>query len=198
MKNRRFSTRVGVGASVAALALAGCSGSTTESQPTATVTVTHSPTGEPTPTPSDTGSLTPRPDGPPVLAFGMPFDYSDGVTVNVTNLGTNYVDYGAESSGGQVVELELSITNNTDATWDPAGADGTLTYGADGVAAAEVFSSENGWSGGYFTGTLLPGRTATVKTAYAVPNVGVGDLVFEFTPAWGDWERGSVIYVSQL
>lgn len=197
---RHRSLHVKVGFAIVALALAGCSGSTTESQPTATatVTVTQTPTGESTPTPSDTGSLTPRPDGPPVLAFGLPFNYSDGVTVNVTNLGTSYVDYGAESSGGQVVELELSITNNTGAAWDPAGADGTMTYGTDGVAADEVFSSENGWSGGYFTGTILPGRTATVKTAYAVPNSGAGDLVFEFTPAWGDWERGAVIYVSQL
>ncbi|MDK1361404.1 hypothetical protein QNO00_14155 [Arthrobacter sp. zg-Y1219] len=119
------------------------------------------------------------------------------MTVNVTNLGTDYVDSGAESSGGQVVVLELAITNNTGEAWDPAGADGTMTYGAEGVTADEVFSYENGWSGGYFTSTLLPGRTATVNTAYAIPNVGLGDLVFEFTPESGSWERGAVFYVSQ-
>ena len=150
----------------------------------------------PTSSSSSSSSLTPRPDGPPVLGFGEPFDYSDGITVNVTNLGTGYAGSGAESSGGQVVELQLAITNNSETAWDPTGATGTMTYGSQGIAAEEVFSYEDGWSGGSFVGTILPGRTSTVNTAYAVPNVGLGDLVFEFTPEFG-FERGAVIYVSQ-
>ena len=207
MKNRR-NTAVITAFGITALYVSGCSGSGPEAQPTVTETVTVSRSPEPTVTelpppttigtgtPTPTSSLTPRPDGPPVLGFGEPFNYSDGVTVNVTNLGAGYVDSGAESSGGQVVELQLAITNNTDAAWDPSGAGGTMTYGTEGVTADEVFSYENGWSGGSFTGTLLPGRTATVNTAYAIPDVGLGDLVFEFTPEWG-FERGAVIYVSQ-
>ena len=188
------------GIGITALILASCSSPDTESLPTVTETVTVTPSPVPPVTDSQssgTASLTTRPEGPPVLAFGETFDYSDGVTVKVTNVGTSYVSTGAESSGGQVVELELAITNNTNSPFDPAGADGTLTYGAQGQAAEEVFSQENGWSGGYFVGTLLPGRTATVNTAYAVPNVGIGDLVFEFTPEFSNWERGAVIYVSQ-
>lgn len=199
------STVAAFGLGLAVLALVACSDSGPETQPTVTSTITVMPTPDPTisdpsipsASNSSTSSLTPRPDGPPVLGFGEAFDYSDGVTVNVTNLGTTYVDSGAESTGGQVVELELAITNNSESAIDPTGADGTMTYGAQGVTAEKVFNYENGWSGGYFTGTLLPGRTATVTTAYAVPNVGLGDLVFEFTPDWGEFERGSVIYVSQ-
>lgn len=201
MKYRRTTIRTAIaGAGFAALILTSCSSPDTESQPTVTETVTVTPSPIPSitdPESSGTGSLTARPEGPPVLAFGERFDYSDGVTVQVTNVGTSYISTGAESSGGQVVELELAITNNTEAAFDPTGADGTLTYGAQGEAADEVFSQENGWSGGYFVGTLLPGRTATVNTAYAVPSVGVGDLVFEFTPEFSNWERGAVIYVSQ-
>ena len=199
MKNRRSKTAL-VALGIAGLTMVSCSSPNTETQPTVTETATVTSTPGPTvvePTAPSSSTLTPRPEGPPVLAFGEPFEYSDGVAVNVTNMGTKYVSYGADSSGGQVVELKLAITNNTDSVWDPSSADGTMTYGAEGIAAEEVFSSENGWSGGYFTGTLLPGRTATVNTAYAVPNAGLGDLVFEFTPEWSSWDRGAVIYVSQ-
>ena len=197
-KRRARAAFAGVGC--VALYLTGCSGSENEAQPTVTETVTVTVSSEPTivepQPPTSSSSLTPRPDGPPVLGFGESFDYSDGITVSVTNLGTGYADSGADSSGGQVVELELAITNNTTTAWDPAGASGTMTYGAQGVAAEEVFSYEDGWSGGSFIGTILPGRTSTVNTAYAVPNTEVGNLVFEFTPEFG-FERGAVIYVSQ-
>lgn len=201
--NKRRITTTTAGIAAAALYLTGCSGSGNEAVPTGTQTVTATASPEPTivepqppTTTTATSSLTPRPEGPPVLSFGEAFEYSDGVSVNVTNLGTQYVTTGAESSGGQVVELQLAITNNTGAAWDPTGASGTLTYGAEGISAEQVYNSENGWSGGYFTGTLLPGRTATVSTAYAVPNAGVDDLVFEFNPEFG-FDRGAVIYLSQ-
>lgn len=197
---KRCTTVTFAGVGAVALLLTGCSGSGNEAAPTVTQTVTVTASPEPTivdPQPSTgTSSLTPRPEGPPVLSFGEVFDYSDGVSVSVTNLGMQYVSSGAESSGGQVVELQLAITNNTGEAWDPTGASGSLSYGAEGITADQVYSSENGWSGGYFTGTLLPGRTATVNTAYAVPNSGIDDLVFEFTPEFG-FDRGAVIYLSQ-
>lgn len=198
MKNRRIAAGL-AGLSVAALALSACSDTSSGAEPSPTITVTAppaAPTSEPTIIdPAPTTSLTPRPDGPPILGFGEAFDYSDGITVNVQNLGVQpATDYSGAVTNNVV--LELAITNNSGAAFDPTTADGTLTYGTMGLEAEETFDLDRGWGGTYFVGTLLPGRTATITTAYDIPPESTGDLVYEFTPEWADWERGPVIYVS--
>ena len=102
MKYRRTTIRTAIaGAGFAALILTSCSSPDTESQPTVTETVTVTPSPIPSitdPESSGTGSLTARPEGPPVLAFGERFDYSDGVIEGEEEANQILFDYAKEKN----------------------------------------------------------------------------------------------------
>lgn len=198
MTNRRTTIAFSA-AAAAALSLAACAAPRTDGQPAPTETVTIAPpsttTSEPTIVdPGPTPSLTPR-DMPPVLAFGTAFDYSDGITVNVS-MGEPVTVPSYDGTVAEALPLTLTVTNNTSAPFDPSSADVTVSYGPDGISPETVFNMDLGWEGPYFTGTLLPGKTSTVTAGYEIPAEFAGDVVAEFTPDYLSYDRGAVFYTN--
>lgn len=184
-------------AAAAALALAACTPPATEGQPAPAETVTVAPPNTTEPTivdPYPTSSLTPR-DMPPVLAFGTAFDYSDGITVNVS-MGEPVTVPSYDGTITEALPLTLTVTNNSSAPFDPSSASVDVSYGPDGISPETVYNMDFGWEGPYFTGTLLPGKTATITSGWEIPAEYAGDIVAEFTPDYISYERGAVFYTN--
>lgn len=117
-------------------------------------------------------------------AFGEEWAYEDGLTVKVDYAGASQASStaaGAEATMGQMRLFDVSVTNGTDAPFDPVLLMVDANYGPAGTAAQTVFDSAAG-IGDRFQGVILPGNTQTVRMAYAIPTDGPQDVQFVIAP----------------
>lgn len=117
-------------------------------------------------------------------AFGEEWIYEDGLTVKVDYAGAAQASNtaaGAESTMGQMRLFDVSVTNWTDAPFDPVLLMVDANFGPAGTAAQTVFDSAAG-IGDHFQGVILPGNTQTVRMAYAIPTDGPQDVQFVIAP----------------
>lgn len=122
-------------------------------------------------------------------AFGEAFTYDDGLTVTVSAPKPYKPSNSAAAGKGEAVAFDITLVNNTGATFDPSLLSASLQSGNG--QAEEIFDTAKGLNGSPMT-KLLDGREAKWIIGYTVqdPN----DLVLEVSP---DFERESILYVSQ-
>jgi hypothetical protein len=80
--------------------------------------------------------------------------------------------------------FELTLTNGSEETYEPAGFYETAVYGKTGAKAEAVFDSANGVSTGYFTGVMVPGGTQTITVALQIPTAELPSTVFSVQPSF--------------
>lgn len=151
----------------------------------------EAPSSEPVPSQSSKAPSKAKDIKDELAAFGEEWTYEDGIAVKVTYAGAGMAsEYaaGAEDTGGQIRLFDVSITNNSEAIFDPAMFMADINYGAEGTAASRVFDSANG-IGDQFQGKILPGGTQTVSMAYAIPTDVPVDLIATITPSWEHEEK---------
>jgi hypothetical protein len=178
---------------LAAVALAGCSG--TEGSPTAQPTTAATET-DPTQLPpaEEKGTLTeepepvkptPTPEPPPQPEYGefggAGFTYDDGITLTITApeafTPSEYAYTGTEWP--EYIRFDITLTNGTGAPFDPSGIYGTLASG--GGEAEAVFDTDNGLEGSPVT-AVLPGKSVTWSEGYGVADP--ADLTFQIAPSF--------------
>jgi hypothetical protein len=192
--NRRLTTTL---AAAVLLAAAGCSAQaepgTDAGFPPVTETAAPPAVAEPSPEPT---TEEPAPEPEPTeeepasssgtVAFGETWTYSDGLEVTVASAGPVAVApdaYGVETTGGEALALEITIKNNTGATFDPSVAmTSSVSYGDAGTTAEQVFDGTYG--GDMFTGAIPAGKSKTVVEAYGIPHAELGDVVVVFAPSF--------------
>ena len=82
--------------------------------------------------------------------------------------------------------FDFLLTNGSEAIFDPTMFSESVQYGAAGNQAGSVFDSGNpelGDSWG-FEGQILPGKSQTVRKAFAVPHAEVADVTMIVSPSW--------------
>jgi hypothetical protein len=118
--------------------------------------------------------------------------FADQVRMTVLGLRRNaprssYASGG--SPGTQTVVVTVKVTNGADHPIDLLVML-SLSYGADGNAAEEVYDTENGYAGIDTPAKLQPGRSATGRYAFAVPKGRATNLVFAGYPGL-DYEEAT-------
>jgi hypothetical protein len=168
--------------------LTGCS--QTEGEPTAEPSLTTETDPTQLPPAEDKGTVTdepeptptPTPEQPEYGEFGgAGFTYDDGITLTITApeafepseyafTGTDWPAY---------IRFDITLTNGTDAPFDPAGAYGTISSG--GQEGEAVFDTDNGLNGTPTT-PVLPGKSITWSEGYGVADP--ADLTFQVAPGF--------------
>ncbi|MFI0408291.1 hypothetical protein [Actinomadura sp. 3N508] len=125
-------------------------------------------------------------EGDNVTKVGTWATAEDGLSFRVAKLKRAKV--GAYAAGGKpggpAVIVTVQIRNTGKTRFDTTMFQIGTRVGADGTEADQVFDSERGYGDG-FTGTVAPGRTATVKYMFAAE--GAADLKtvsVELTPGF--------------
>lgn len=111
---------------------------------------------------------------------GTGFTYDNGLSVSLDGLAQfEPSETAAYFEMPEYVQFTVTITNGTDAPYDPVEFYATLS--SAGAEGDEVFDYDNGMNGAPQT-SILPGASASFPVAYGVMDS--GDLVFEATPSW--------------
>lgn len=118
-------------------------------------------------------------EGMPVQDFGQAFTYVDGIQITVD--GPTPITSGpyASPENTKGSAFTVTIVNGSDVPFDPSMA--YLTVQSGNTEAEEIYDSEAGFGGSPET-TLLPGREATFKAAFATSDP--SDIVLEMTPSF--------------
>lgn len=154
------------------------------------------------PTPNETTIVDP-PSPPPTeeqveetphsVALGQSYTYDSGLTVTVAQVATGVADEYDYSlpAGTEYPIYEFTITNGADVPFDPAMAMATVNYGDQGLPAESKSSYGDGTT--YtFTGVVLPGKSSSIRTGYAVP---AGEsVVITFAP---DLESAPAVFTTE-
>lgn len=168
----------------ALLGLSACGVAAEKAASPATSAPAASQAAAPPPSPSPSPS---KKTGALIAKFGETFTYDDKLSVTIKHVGTTTAGpYAApEAARGQEVQIfEITLTNGSEDTYEPAGFYETVVYGKAGTKAENVFDSGNGISTGYFTGVMLPGATQTIQTALAIPSAELATTVFSVRPSF--------------
>lgn len=121
---------------------------------------------------------------PTVAAYGDTYTYTDGLAVTVSKVKAYTPSEWAAGThhGDTAVILTVKITNGTKKAFDTSLIEVDAKAGAEGAATDDIF--DDGVGDG-FTGTIVPGSTATAKFAYDIPKGASGKLDVEVQPDAG-------------
>ncbi|MFF8832608.1 DUF4352 domain-containing protein [Streptomyces sp. NPDC015131] len=123
-----------------------------------------------------------KPDGKP-LAAGDTSVYDDDVEVSVS--APKAVEAGefaiGHTEGNKVYEVSIVIENAGKKAFTADSVGVSARAGAEGTAAEEIFDGDTYGKG--FTGTVLPGKKATVKYAFDAP-ADAASLTVEVVPGF--------------
>ncbi|WUI02131.1 DUF4352 domain-containing protein [Spirillospora sp. NBC_00431] len=125
-------------------------------------------------------------EGDNVTKVGTWATAEDGLSFRVSTLKRAKVGaYAAGGkAGGPAVTVTVQIRNTGKTRFDTTMFQIATRVGADGTEAEQVFDSERGLGDG-FTGTVAPGRTATVKFMFAAAKAGdLKKISVELTPGF--------------
>jgi hypothetical protein len=114
-------------------------------------------------------------------SFGEAYRWSDGLQASVSGV-RSYTpsQYAAGTKPGDAaIIITVKIKNGTQKPFDPSLFTVNVKAGADGVQAEQIFDNSSGLG---FTGTILPGSSATQKFAYDIPKGATGTLDVEVEP----------------
>ncbi|MER5633683.1 DUF4190 domain-containing protein [Streptomyces nitrosporeus] len=119
------------------------------------------------------------------LAGGDTAAYDDGLEVTVGKAAAYTPDEFAigHTEGDKAYTVEVVIENKSEEKFDTALATVNARAGSDGVEAEQIF---DGTIGEGFTGTVLPGKKATVKFAFDAP-ADAKNLTVEVSPGF-EWD----------
>jgi hypothetical protein len=118
---------------------------------------------------------------PATASFGDSYKWSDGLQASVSGV-RSYTpsQYAAGTKPGDAaIIITVKIRNGTKKPFDPSLFTVHVKAGADGVQAEQIFDNSSGLG---FTGTILPGSSATQKFAYDIPKGATGTLDVEVEP----------------
>lgn len=118
-------------------------------------------------------------EGMPVQDFGEAFTYSDGIQITVGEPTSMTSGEWASPENTQGSAFTVTIVNGSQAPFDPSMAN--ISVQSANTEAEQIFDSEGGYGSSPET-TLLPGREASYKVAFATSDP--KDLVVEATPSW--------------
>lgn len=152
----------------------------------ATVAPADKPSGSPAPVAQTSDAATPAPAKAKTATYGQQFIWDDGLAMTVNPTGAKMASEtaaGATETNGEIYTFDVTITNNTKETFDPALFGADVNYGADGKAAQRVFDSGAG-IGDNFQGKILVGKKQTVTMAYAIPKTELADVQMVVTPSF--------------
>lgn len=131
-----------------------------------------------------------------VKQFGQTWTYEDGLAVTIKYLGSGHASStaaGAESTHGAMQLFRITLANGSKKTVDGSLAlIDSVTVGADGDDAEEVFDSERGLDGADFT-KITPGRKQSFKVGYAIKGAKTVQVQFS-----AGTEYDSVIYEGKM
>lgn len=161
----------------ASLALTACGGAAESASPDSTPSSSSS--SEWTPEPYEESAPESTPNAPAVLGFGEDWEYEDGMSVKVSEPTTfTPSEYAAGGEGfPSHVRFDITLSNNTDAAFDPTMAMDSVVSG--GVEGDAVF--DDGLEGSPMS-TLLPGKSVTYAVGYGVQDA--TDVQVEVAPSW--------------
>lgn len=121
---------------------------------------------------------------PATAAYGDTYTYTDGLAITVSHV-AKYTpsQYAAGTHpGDEAVVLTVKITNGTKKPFDTALVGVNVKAGADGAATENIYDDTSGTG---FSGTIVPGSTATAKFGYDIPKGAAGKLDIEVQPDSG-------------
>ncbi|MFJ4714962.1 DUF4352 domain-containing protein [Streptomyces sp. NPDC088785] len=123
-----------------------------------------------------------KPAAGKALDAGDAVVYDDDLTVSVSNAVRFAPDaYAAgHSKGNKAYKVTVTVTNDSKAKFDATLLTADARAGKAGVTAEQIF---DGKVGGGFSGTILPGRKATVVYAFDAP-ADAENLTVEVTPSF--------------
>ncbi|MFG1811193.1 DUF4352 domain-containing protein [Streptomyces sp. NPDC049040] len=115
--------------------------------------------------------------------FGATYTYTDGLAVTVSQVSrfTPSDTSAGSHPGDTAIILTVKIHNGTAKTFDTGLVTVDVKAGAEGEAAQAVFDSEKGVGEG-FSGTVVPGSSATARFAWDIPKGATGRLDVEVSP----------------
>jgi Domain of unknown function (DUF4352) len=116
--------------------------------------------------------------------FGGTYTYTDGLAVTVSKVGgyTPSAYAAGTHPGDPAVVLTVKVTNGTKKAFDTSLLGVNTKAGTDGAAADAIFDDS---MGGGFSGTIVPGSSATAKFAFDIPKGARGALDIEVQPDSG-------------
>ena len=150
------------------------------------------PTGDPS-TPASAPAAETKAEEPAKTGtskLGQVWKYDDGVTVTVSKPVAGTATETSTAPGKPISIYTVTIVNGGKEALKPT-AFATVNFGAEGESAQQVFDSAAGLLGG-FDNTILPGKRATVKMAYAHP-ANAKDIIFSIAP---DFAHSDAIFVN--
>jgi hypothetical protein len=133
--------------------------------------------------PAEATEATEEADKGKPLAAGDTSIYDDDLQVTVsaaTSVKPGEFAIG-HTEGNKVYELTITVENAGKEKFSTDGLTVSARAGADGVAAEEIFDGETYGEG--FTGSILPGKKATVKYAFDAP-ANAKSLTVEVSPGF--------------
>lgn len=121
---------------------------------------------------------------PATAAYGDTYTYTDGLAITVSHV-AKYTpsQYAAGTHpGDEAVVLTVKITNGTKKPFDTTLVGVNVKAGADGAATEKIYDDTSGIG---FSGTIVPGSTATARFGFDIPKGAAGKLDIEVQPDSG-------------
>ncbi len=122
--------------------------------------------------------------------FGQVWKYDDGLTITVSKPAAAVATDTSTAAGQPMSVYTVTIVNGSKEALKPT-AFATVNHGAEGLPAEQVYDSAAG-IGASFSNTILPGKRATVKMAFAHPAT-AKDVIFSIAP---DFAHSDAIFVN--
>lgn len=123
-------------------------------------------------------------------AYGDTYTYTDGLAITVSKVGKYTPSQYAAGThpGDEAVVLTVKVTNGEKKPFDTSLVGVNVKAGADGAAAEQIFDDTSGIG---FSGTIVPGATATARFGFDIPKGAAGKLDIEVAPdsglAYASW-----------
>lgn len=171
---------------LAVIAVAGCQSSTGGSVKTSSTTPTTAPAtvaDQPTST-APTPSTPPPAPAPTEFGAGTGFIYTDGLAVSVLSAKkfTPSANAAGTIAGGVGVALQIRITNNTKAAFDPSLVQVAVHAGPNGDQGSQVVDFGGPVALSDFEGSIPVGQAATAVLGFDVPAADLPVLTVIVTP----------------
>jgi hypothetical protein len=176
-------------AASALLAVTGCGGKTGSVSSGATATPAAAVASAAT-------TKTPAAEKPTTAKFGDTYTYTDGLAVTVSKVASYTPSQYAAGThpGDSAIVLTVKLTNGAKKAFDMSLVGVNVKAGADGVAGEDIFDDNSGTG---FSGSIVPGSSASAKFAFDIPKGATGALDIEVQPDSG-LEYASWHWVGQL
>lgn len=136
-----------------------------------------------------------QPETQAAASFTDVVTYDDGLKVEVSDLSSRKVgEYAAGGKPGeQMTVFTIKVTNTGKQAWDATLASPSVTYGANGQSAEDIF--DEGVGNG-FTGKILPGKSMSATWGFVIPKDGLSDVTLQM--ALGDFDREDAIFTGPV